>query len=409
MKQFQSLSEVLSALRRRIWLILALIVVGCALSLYYALNMDKVYEATAVIQKEEAQVPEEATTSAEVAAQRSLEVRLIEQRIMARDTLLAIMQDHGVFADAPGLSLNERIFNLRQAITIRGIINEATAFLPGGNQPSGIVITVRLGDPEAAAALANDIMNRIIALSRSDNESRARETYAFFASEEQRVEQEIAEREAQIAAFKAVNADMLPEAVAALRGELADLRADALDIQQEIGTLQAKGTQVREEVRRRELAILAERRALVEARRDQIREEIASAPEIERRLGMMERSLEQLQLQYENATRRKSEAEIETLLETEQQSDRFEVLETALIPEYPVSRSRAKTAIMGGILSVFGAMVAGLGFEMINPRIRTPGQMERMLGIEPVIAIPVLEGGGALPGPRRGLFGRRRS
>ena len=58
MNQFQSVDEVMAALRRRAYLIVPIFLLGCVLSMYFAANMIKMYEATAVVQIEEARIPE---------------------------------------------------------------------------------------------------------------------------------------------------------------------------------------------------------------------------------------------------------------------------------------------------------------------------------------------------------------
>ncbi len=82
-------------------------------------------------------------------------------------------------------------------------------------------------------------------------------------------------------------------------------------------------------------------------------------PEVEHQLSTLERELTRLRDQYSVITRRQTEAEMGQLLEDRQQSDRFERLETALVPEDPVSRSRKKIALMGAVASVLVDAAAG--------------------------------------------------
>ena len=88
-------------------------------------------------------------------------------------------------------------------------------------------------------------------------------------------------------------------------------------------------------------------------------------------------------------------------LEDRQQSDRFEVLETALVPEVPASQSRRKLAIMGGVASIIAGFALAFIVEMLNPVIRSADQMERMLGMQPVVAVPYVQSRGERR--RRGL------
>lgn len=390
MNQFQSIDEVLSALRRRAWIILLVITVGCVLSLYYALGQQKIYEATAVVQIEEARVPDQlagATARREGSARR---VQLIEQRLMARDNLVRIMEEFDLFTDDPSVTTNERISLMRGAARIQEIINPAQAFSPGGNVPSGLYITVQLGDAQVAADVANELMYSVIEQSRDRNVSRARDTLEFFDAEEVRVGGEIAELDAQIAQFKTANSEILPSSVADLRDQLASLRDTNLELDQQIISLETSSSRQREEVLARQVALIRDQKRLIDDRIGQVQSLLLAAPEVERALNGLERERVRLQEQYQIVTRRKAEAEMGQLLEDRDQTDRFEVLETALAPEFPVSRSRKKTAIMGGVVSVFVGLIAAFVIELANPAIRTAAQMERMLGIQPVVAIPVV-------------------
>ena len=220
--------------------------------------------------------------------------------------------------------------------------------------------------------------------------SRARDTFEFFATEETRVGAEIEALEGLMAEFKRNNAEQLPSGVADLRSQLASLRDTDLDLDQQILTIETSSDRTREDVRRRQIAALQEQKALIASRITEIESLIQGAPEVEREFNRLEREMTKLQEQYEVITRRKAEAELGQMLEDRKATDRFEALETALPPEFSVSRSRKKLALMGGMLSLLAGLAAAFVVETLNPVIRTAAQMERVLGIQPVVAIPVV-------------------
>lgn len=387
MNQFQSIAEVLAALRRRAFLMIIIVAIGCVLSLRFAMDQTKIYATTAVVQIEDARVPDSLAGAGAQASDAARRVRLIEQRLMSRDNLVTIMDKHQLFAEDPTLSLNERVFMMREAARIEEIVNAAQSWQPGVT-PSGLRITVTLADPQMAADLANELMYSVIEQSRERSQSRARDTFAFFDEESARAEAEIAATEERIAAFKRANADSLPAGIAALRDQIRTLRENELLFDQEIVTLQSTSDRQREEVQVRQIGLLEEQKALVTRRIEQIEATILQAPEVERAFNGLERELDRLQEKYSVITRRKAEAEMGQMLEDRQQSDRFEILETALVPEYPVSRSRKKTAVMGAVGAALVALGVAFAFELMNPAIRNAAQMERMLGIQPVVSIP---------------------
>ena len=66
------------------------------------------------------------------------------------------------------------------------------------------------------------------------------------------------------------------------------------------------------------------------------------------------------------------------------------MLETALVPDVPISTSRRELVLTGVILSVITALGLALGLEWMSPYLRTSAQIERTLGIRPIVVIPDL-------------------
>ncbi len=390
MNQFQSIGEVLSALRRRAVLILSITFVGCMLSVFFALQQEKTFEATAVVQIEDARVPDQLAGATATTEDSSRRVRLIEQRLMARDNLVRIMEKHDLFSDDPELTLNERVYAMRLAARIHPVTNPQQSFSPEANAPSGLIITVTLNDPDKAAELANELMTSVIDQSRDRSVDRARETLEFFRVEEARVGGEIEELDSEIADFKRANGDQLPSGLLDLRTQLVSLRDTELELDQQILTLETSSDRTREEVKTRQVALLQEQKALIADRVEQIETLITGSPDVERKLNRLEREMTKLQEQYEVITRRMAEAELGQMLEDRQATDRFEVLETALPPVYPVSGSRKKIAALGGFGSLMVGVALAFVVELLNPALRTSAQMERSLGVIPVVAIPVV-------------------
>ncbi len=387
MTQFQSIDEIWGAFKRRFWIMLLIVLVGCGISIYLALQQGKDYEATAVIQIEAPEVSETLAGAAARSNDAVQKVKLIEQRLMSRDNLLQVMDKYGIYKDMPQMSMNERVANMRSSITLQQILTTAQAWMPGG-VPSGMIITVRNKDAEMARDIANEMMYSVVESSRKRSIDRAQGALELFATEEERVAAEIDELAAQIAVFKKENSAFLDAGVGVLQDEIGDLRQALLDMDQQIVDVQTGAGRLRGEVAAQQISLLDEKRQVIQNRIDEINSVFLQAPAVERDLNALERELTRKQDQYSVVTRRKAEAEMGQLLEEREQGSRFEVLETALLPEYPISRSRKQIALMGGVASVMAAVVIAFMLELLNPAIRTPAQMERTLGISPVVSIP---------------------
>lgn len=378
-------------LRRRFWVMALVVVLGCVASVWYALNQPRVYEAAAAVQIRGPVVEEVSGAGAAADDSRvAQQLELIERRIMARDNMAELVERYGLFTEPPNLSMMEKVGLMRGAIRLEELRGDRPEWMPGGNQPSGLIIWVQLGDPETAAIVANDLMGSVISQSRQGLIERARTTRAFFEEEERRLAEEIAALENRIAEFKRENAEAMPDNVMALRTQLAALRETELEIERQIIAQQATSDRQRIEVQARQQERLENQQDLVSQRIAEIEASLAAAPDVEREFSALTRELTQLQERFTAVTRNRADAELQQLLEDQQKAETFEVLETAIPPTTPVSTSRRNIAMAGGAVSVAAAVLVALLLEMLNPAIRSPAQLERQLSIRPVVAIPTV-------------------
>ena len=189
-------------LRRRFWVMALVVVLGCVASVWYALNQPRVYEAAAAVQIRGPVVEEVSGAGAAADDSRvAQQLELIERRIMARDNMAELVERYGLFTEPPNLSMMEKVGLMRGAIRLEELRGDRPEWMPGGNQPSGLIIWVQLGDPETAAIVANDLMGSVISQSRQGLIERARTTRAFFEEEERRLAEEIAALENRIADY----------------------------------------------------------------------------------------------------------------------------------------------------------------------------------------------------------------
>lgn len=397
MGQIQSLEEFLNLLSRRRWLILAIAFVGAMMSAIYAKSRPDVYETAAVIQVEGAAV-QGATGERGSAASQTLQ--LIEQRLTTRENLAAVIERHGLFADLPGLSLDRKIGMLRNSISFQGVDSAAGQSYGQARAISAILVYARLGDPDLAARVANDFAQSILDESALGQRNRADLNVSFFGEEVERIGHEISALEAEIADYKNENAASLPDLMDAKRDEMVNLDADLRRLQQDKVALEGEMAQIeaketRRETDRRALADLTARLSVLEAqietsaaRRAELVTELSSTPEVDRVLAGYERSLEQLQAQYDAATARQGQAITDARLAERQQAERFTLLERAIVPESAMGGSNKKIAVAGAVASLIAGLVLAFVLDLMFPVVRTAAQMERQLDLRPVVSIP---------------------
>ncbi|MEP5152397.1 chain-length determining protein [Planktotalea sp.] len=387
MDQIRTVGEFIGVIKRRFFLMALIVCLGTLGAIYYALKQPSLYETHAALQIESAAVASQGAGQNVLSNGAAHRLTLIEQRLMARDSLVRVVEKLELFSGGAPIALNDKVDALRRSVQIVQIKDGAQAWQPNIT-PSGMLITVRMGDPVVAAKVANEFLGSVLEENRKRKEERTEGALAFFTNEEERIGADILKVEEEIALFKSANSDALPTSMASQRDQLGTLRETQLEIEREIIAISSNTSRQRQSVVDQQVARLEEQRSLINKRISRTETIISAGPEVERELGALSRRLRQLQDQYSVITTGRAEAEMGQLLETADQSERFVVLETALVPEYAVSPSRKKIAMLGFIGSGFLACLAALGLEMMNPAIRTSAQLERQLGLQPVVSIP---------------------
>lgn len=392
MTQIQTFPDLIGALRRRLWLIILVTLLGSAIAVFVLSKRDHIYEATAVVQIESprvVQAPGGTDTTNTLVANAEQRIKLIEQRLMSRDSLLALIEKYNLFADTPAMSQAEKLLILRKSTRISEVRSRPRTYgLPA--IPTGLHITAQNNDPQLAADLANELTDFVMEENRLRRLNKAQETAAFLSAEETRVTQQIVDVEGRLASFKSANAQALPDILPILISQKASLGEDLLAIERELITLDTSSRQ-RAGIANQQRNLLKEQRQLINKRTAEIDAALASAPTVEKELNDLNRELRILQDRQTAITIRRADAEMTRALESSQQSERFVTLERAIPPEQPISTSRKKIAVAAAVGSLLlGAMLA-LALEVMFPRIYTAEHVERTIGAAPIVSIPRLK------------------
>jgi succinoglycan biosynthesis transport protein ExoP len=135
---------------------------------------------------------------------------------------------------------------------------------------------------------------------------------------------------------------------------------------------------------------LQSERLVLEERLAALTAGIEQTPVIEAQLNELTRLYDGMREEFVQAQAKLADATIGERLEQDRQSERFEVVEQAAIPQDPVSPDRPKI-LLGGL---FGSLASGVGvvilLELLNQSIRTSRDMERRLQLRPIAVIPYI-------------------
>lgn len=149
MDKFSSISDIIGILKRR-WLLLGLIAgLGVVATALYAISRQSYYETSATILVEGQQISDELARST-VNLSAAARLQMIQQRLMARDEMVATIEKLGLFADAPKLKMATKVDLLRKATRIESIASagdgswgRGDALLPSPSPSSSRIPTRR--------------------------------------------------------------------------------------------------------------------------------------------------------------------------------------------------------------------------------------------------------------------------
>lgn len=397
MGPIQNLHEILSWLARR-WQVIAVVtVLGVLAGLIMAMQTERVYSASAVIQVINPVIAVGEDGGATIAPDVTRRAQIIEQRLMSREALLDLADRFDLF-DGMAISPVEQVGLMRESFSISAIAAAQQGFTRDGSL-SALIVSASNDNPDRAAAIANDLADSVIRQSENDRQSEAQQAVDFFSAEEARMQASIALLETEIATYSSENEGFLPAAIAIRRAEQGRMADTLLALQQEISVrrnelagLDAGSTRAVTQRRAAqltdEISQLGHQSGVITTRIDEIQALLQAAPAVEGQIAAMTRRMEQLQEQLTSAADRRREAELSARIEGDQQAERFELLERALVPLYPISTSRKKVAILGVIGGLMLGVMIAYAMEWLKPVMRTAGRVERDLQLRPVISIP---------------------
>jgi polysaccharide chain length determinant protein (PEP-CTERM system associated) len=208
------LEDIWAILRRRKWHVGIPAVVILLLSAAVAYQLPSIYVSTATILIEQQEIPQDlvASTITAYAAERVDKVRI---RVMTRDRLWALAEKFDLYPEQRTTDNQEDISRLiREKVAIGMVTSEAL-------DPKGRPITPTVGftvsfaneAPEKAQGVTAELAQLFLDEDRKSRTENVQETSSFLNDEAQRLQGQISDIEAKIAAFKVENAGYLPESL----------------------------------------------------------------------------------------------------------------------------------------------------------------------------------------------------
>lgn len=128
-----------------------------------------------------------------------------------------------------------------------------------------------------------------------------------------------------------------------------------------------------------------------EAELERLSTAIGRSPRNAIELDRLQRQYEEIQVQYDNASRALARAAVGEQLESGGRGQRITLLEPPVVPSSPASPDRRMIAMAGGGLGIALAGALFLLLELLNQSVRRPAELVKALNITPFATLPYIE------------------
>lgn len=393
MGPIQTLQELLAFLARRAPLIFAAIGLGVLGAIVVAVTSTPQYQSHTILSARVGGVSTSATTSDPMTSQARL-LQVVEQRLTNRETLLSLADKYDMFT---GLPAADRVEVMRSSITLVSEQAVQIGFAPDGSV-SSIIIFARADGSEKAASLTNDLAQMLMDQTRDSRQTRARDTLAFLEAQQARLQQELRAVESESQAYVNENFDVMPVNVDLRRTAVQELATSIQETTREVRALEAELQSIDEQGGSQRRRIQIEnllgplRQELADMQGDQggMDDYFRRAAQAERQIAQFEIRQERLRTQLDEVTNQVNDAAAIVSRGTGEAAAFYEIVEPATPSDAPISRSRKMTVVLGSVVGAFLGLMIAFVADLIQPKLRSPMQLERECAMRPVMIIPKL-------------------
>ncbi|MBF9036671.1 lipopolysaccharide biosynthesis [Rhodobacterales bacterium HKCCE2091] len=136
--------------------------------------------------------------------------------------------------------------------------------------------------------------------------------------------------------------------------------------------------------------VIADSRAELE----RLDDAISRTPQNGIRLAELQRNLDNIRVQYDQAQARLADAAAGEVIETGGRGQRLTLIEPPVVPSRPAAPNRTVIAGAGVAAGLGLAALLFIALEILNRSVRRPVEMTRSLGISPLATVPYIESAG---------------
>lgn len=451
--QLQVPVNYLAALSRfKYFLVLAVFVLA-AISAVVVSLIPAVYRSEAIVLVETQQIPDELvrSTVTSIAAER---IQIIKQRVMTREKLLAIANEHPLLKGTVGsLLISDLVEDMREKITVDLITGGS-----GSRSKQATTIAFKVSFDSLSPSISQSVTNSLVTLFLDENvkarTARATETTDFLRSEADKLKRKLGDTEQAIADYKQKYKDALPEhlnlymsmleraqnsrveiqrqveaernqrsfyevqltsstdsvtertIVGGLYAEYERLSAiykenhpDLIRLKGEIAGLEKSNSpsintanliERKISATNSQINLLSQQLSKINIQIQELETKILKIPQVERGLLSLNRDYVAVKGQYDEIVSNTMQAQMAESLEQGRKAERFSILEPPLLPDQPYKPDRKKLLVAGFMASICIPFGIVIVLAFLDKSVRGPDAVEAVAGVQPLVVIPVI-------------------
>jgi uncharacterized protein involved in exopolysaccharide biosynthesis len=341
-----------------------------------------IYRAAGKILVESQDIPKDLVkpTITDTANQR---IQVIQQRSMTRDNLVKIVRKFGLFPKEQRWMSESQLLDLMKARTKLELIDLDLPGLQWQQMSNTIAFTLSFDyeDPGVAAQVTNEFLTGILNDDAVNRTNRAAETTRFMEQEVKRLQGNVATTQAKITEEELKPPDPVKEIPEQYRLQREELTRMKLDLVQKTATYSSEYPEVKSLKKK----IAAIEKAVADAPKDQ-----PPPPKTDHGLGLLRQQLTANVLQLDEANRKLSDARLGQSLESNQQSERLQVIEQPVAPQQPIKPNRPKLFALVFALSTMGGLAMVMLAEAFDKSIHGSQDLAGIVDSRLVLAIPYI-------------------
>lgn len=353
-----------------------------------------IYEAQGKILVESPEIPTDLVEPT-VTAAATERIQVIQQRLMARDSLLPIVDKFDLFPSERKWMSGTQILDLMRQraqialVDITAQIGGQSGYQAAKNNAVAFTVSFDYENPDLAAKVANELLTAILGEDVRSRTSRATETTEFMAQEVKRLRGRLDAINQQIFAAKQQAADPkngASEVPDLLKQQTAELTAMKADLIQKSSVYSDEFPAIK--ALKKRIAMLEQQIAKT------AKPQAAAAPGQD--VDALEQQQDSLAKELDVESKKLTAATLGEAMERNEQSEHLQVIEQPIAPQKPIRPNRIK--LFAASLGL--AMAAGFGVvvlaEMLDKTIRGSRELAGVVDSHLLVSIPYIATAGEL-------------